>query len=101
MDQDGNPAGELKQLDEIVRCSDCIFTPVHGVADLSDVFYDIYMDYKLPAWNAAQFGYVNRGWCRVEMFYACNIFRMPLTRIVYESFVMVCIITPLKAEEHI
>ena len=30
MDQDGNPAGELKQLDEIVRNADCIFTPIHG-----------------------------------------------------------------------
>eukprot|EP01041_Mallomonas_annulata_P004389 gene4389-8738_t len=27
MDQDGNPAGELKQLDTIVQTADCIFTP--------------------------------------------------------------------------
>ena len=32
MDQDGNPAGELKQLDEIVRNADCInlFAPIQS-----------------------------------------------------------------------
>lgn len=73
MDQDGNPAGELKQLDEIVRVSDCIFTPLYGVAELSTSISNIYEDYKLPAWNGDKFGYTSRGWCRVEMFYAANI----------------------------
>jgi hypothetical protein len=73
MDQDGNPAGELKQLDEIVRMSDCIFTPVYGVAEFPDVLNDYYKDYSLAAWNAPRFGYTSRGWCRVEMFYASNI----------------------------
>jgi hypothetical protein len=73
MDQDGNPAGELKQLDEIVRCCDCIFTPIHGMAEMSDTIYDYYRDYKAAAWNAPLYGYTSRGWCRVEMFYAANI----------------------------
>ena len=76
MDQDGDPAGELKQLDEIVRCSDCLFTPLAGEGHLS-IFYnswsDIYQDYRADTWNADKFGYVNRGWCRVEMFFAANI----------------------------
>src|SRR5689334_17664564 len=29
INQDGSPAGELKQLDKIVQCCDCIFTPIH------------------------------------------------------------------------
>ena len=28
INQNGNPAGELKQLDMIVKSSDCIFTPI-------------------------------------------------------------------------
>jgi hypothetical protein len=49
MDQDGNPAGELKQLDEIVRMSDCIFTPVYGLATVSIQISNFYDDYCLPA----------------------------------------------------
>jgi hypothetical protein len=73
MDQDGNPAGELKQLDEIVRVSDCLFTPVVGHPTIAENFRNFYEDYQLPAWNAPQYGYTSRGWCRVEMFYASNI----------------------------
>ena len=74
MDQDGNPAGELKQLDEIVRNADCIFTPIHGenrnTSRSIDNFYD---DYHAAAWNEGPYSYTQRGWCRVEMFYAANI----------------------------
>ena len=75
MDQDGNPAGELKQLDEIVRSTDCIFTPIHGEdrrpRDVTiNNFYD---DYRAAAWNEGPYSYTQRGWCRVEMFYAANI----------------------------
>ena len=73
IDQSVDPAGELKQLDEIVRCCDCIFTPIHGMADLPDLIYDWYDDYRVSAWDGERFGYVNRGWCRIEMFYAANI----------------------------
>lgn len=73
MDQDGDPAGELKQLDDIVRCTDILFTPMHGHADVPALVKNYYTDYKTPAWNADGRGYINRGWCRVEMFYASNI----------------------------
>ena len=77
MDQDGNPAGELKQLDMIMKISDCIFTPVvdhdWNQWNLGNYYYDIYKDYKAKLWSEGEFAYVNRGWCRVEMFYAANI----------------------------
>ena len=73
MDQDGNPAGELKQLDEIIRAADCLFTPIVGEATILSTYSNIYEDYKAEAWNADKFGYVNRGWCRIEMFFAGNI----------------------------
>jgi hypothetical protein len=77
MDQDGDPAGELKQLDEIVRNSDLIFTPICdkdcGTWEMPIKVFNWYKDYKAAAWSGERFGYVNRGWCRVEMFYAANI----------------------------
>jgi hypothetical protein len=75
MDQDGNPAGELKQLDEIVRNADCIFTPIHGEdrRPLGVTINNWYDDYLAAAWNEGPYSYTQRGWCRVEMFYAANI----------------------------
>jgi len=78
MDQDGNPAGELKQLDKIVQCCDCLFTPIYDPEWQSWKFpshgiTNIYKDYKAKLWNNGDFAYVNRAWCRVEMFYASNI----------------------------
>ena len=74
MDQDGNPAGELKQLDEIVRNADCIFTPIHGEdRNTSRNINNFYDDYHAAAWNEGPYSYTQRGWCRVEMFYAANI----------------------------
>jgi hypothetical protein len=66
INQDGNPAGELKQLDKIMQCCDMLFTPVAGDdkwnfdKEGSSTLFDVN-------------GYVNRGWCRLEMFYAANI----------------------------
>jgi hypothetical protein len=66
MDQDGNPAGELKQLDMIVKICDCIFTPIHDpdwqTWNMDGGIYDIYADYKAKAWNDGEYAYVNRGW---------------------------------------
>lgn len=77
INQNGNPAGELKQLDKIIECSDCIFTPIvdkqHDQWDMPASSSDFYRDYLAPAWIAPRHGYLDRGWCRVEMFYASNI----------------------------
>lgn len=78
MDQDCNPAGELKQLDKIVQACDCIFTPIYDPNwDIWDfpngMINNIYEDYKAKLWNDGDYAYINRGWCRVEMFYAANI----------------------------
>jgi hypothetical protein len=77
IDQNGDPAGELKQLDKIVEICDCIFTPMydndHDKWVLPSIGKNIFEDYKSPAWNGNNSSYLNRGWCRVEMFYAVNI----------------------------
>lgn len=75
INQNIDPAGELKQLDDIVRCCDCIFTPIVDEDDWALVHTPegFFVDYKAKAWNAEGYGYLNRGWCRLEMFYAANI----------------------------
>jgi hypothetical protein len=77
IDQDGNPAGELKMLDKIVQISDCIFTPVYDANPngwkLPTQIEDIYTEYASPIWVGTSHSYLNRFWCRVEMFYAANI----------------------------
>ena len=74
MDQDGNPAGELKRLDEIIKCADFIFTPIAGdPANLPSPHSHLYKDYKAPLWNEGQYSYLFRSWCRIEMFFAANI----------------------------
>lgn len=74
INQDGDPAGELKQLDQIVAYSDCILTPlVDEEWDQWELDYTlgrIFVDYKAKRWNEGKYAYLNRGWCRVEMMYA-------------------------------
>jgi hypothetical protein len=77
IDQDGNPAGELKMLDKIIQVCDCLFTPIydkdHENWILPTSFNNLYDDYLSSAWNGTPFSYMNRGWCRIEMFYAVNV----------------------------
>lgn len=76
INQDGNPAGELEQLDKIVECCDAIFTPIvdlHSNWELPPTSTDLLNDYKAKLWNEGPHAYLNRGWCRVEMLYAANI----------------------------
>jgi hypothetical protein len=77
INQDGNPAGELKQLDKIVEACDCIFTPIvdpnAASWQLPVVPKNYFFDYASSAWNSGPYSYLYRGWCRVEMFYAANI----------------------------
>lgn len=77
INQDGNPAGELEQLDLLVQCCDCIFTPIvdtdHEQWSLSPEIHNIFYEYKAKPWNDGPHAYLNRGWCRVEMMYAASI----------------------------
>jgi len=77
INQDGDPAGELKQLDKIVQVCDTIITPIVDNAfrewelELSGKGY--FEDYKAAAWREGNYAYVNRSWCRMEMLYAANV----------------------------
>jgi hypothetical protein len=77
IDQDGDPAGELRMLDKIISVCDCLFTPIfdkdHEQWQFPAAIYNYYDDYLSSVWNGQQFSYMNRGWCRIEMFYAVNV----------------------------
>jgi hypothetical protein len=77
IDQDGDPAGELRQLDKIVEVCDCIFTPIYDKDHDKWVFPSTWANffevYKSTAWNGSDYSFLRRGWCRVEMFYAANV----------------------------
>ena len=82
IDQDGDPAGELKQLMKIVQTSDCILTPIidENYAERSATNPDRknsgeswLHNYSAPAWNVGPYAYLSRAWCRMEMMYAANI----------------------------
>jgi hypothetical protein len=84
IDQSKDPAGELKQLDKIVEICDCLFTPVYDPDHASwsypsgcytnfDICGSSGWKEKDESGNINPEGYVSRGWCRMEMFYAANI----------------------------
>ena len=75
IDQDAAACDELKMLDKIVGVCDLILTNVHDTQDwdLPTAVYNLFEQYKSPAWNGSDYAYLSRGWCRVEMLYAANI----------------------------
>ena len=96
INQDKSPCAELKQLDKIIQVCDCVFTPIvededdikrhldkknansHMEADQvatpsEDLQDDIAKHYNSKKWNGDEHAYLNRGWTRVEMFYASAI----------------------------
>ena len=80
INQNADPAGELKQLDKIVQSCDIVLTIVVDRYDnewkswnLPATTSGIFKDYKALAWNDGDYAYLNRCWCRVEMMYAANV----------------------------
>lgn len=76
MDQNVDPAGELKQLDKIVEISNCMFTPIvdsNREEWKFEDYTDLFKRYKASNFNVGPFSYLHRAWCRVEMVYAAHI----------------------------
>ena len=74
LNQDEGAAAELKSLADVMRRMDCVFTPVLGEnKNRSDVIRSWLEDYDVDAWNKGEFAYLNRQWCRLEIFYGVNI----------------------------
>mmetsp|Transcript_37317 Transcript_37317/g.69509 ORF Transcript_37317/g.69509 Transcript_37317/m.69509 type:complete len:626 (+) Transcript_37317:90-1967(+) len=71
---------DYKNMEEIIRVSDCIFTPVvdpdNSFKHLTITPDGFIKDYKVLDWTGSEYsnrGYLKRGWCLLEMFYGMNI----------------------------
>ena len=81
IDQDASACLELKMLDKIIGACDVILTPIFD-SDTEFIWWkDIqkkgisswYKQYGSPGWNQGDHAYLNRSWCRVEMYFAANV----------------------------
>lgn len=83
INQNVDPASELRLLNKIVQSCDLVLTPVvdsytgewkswelpsPGATLLED-----YLDYKAKSWFGGQFSHLSRSWLRVDMMYASNL----------------------------
>ena len=74
LNQDEHAAEELKSFADIMRGMDCVFTPVLGEnTNQSDVLHSWLEGYQVDSWNKGEYAYLNRQWCRLEIFYGANI----------------------------
>jgi len=80
INQNADPAGELKQLDKIVQACDLLLTVIADSYDNEWKSWDLpptmsnwLTTYKAKAWSDGPYAYLNRCWCRVEMMYAANV----------------------------
>ena len=76
VDQDNAPATELKHLETIISLCDLILTPLHDPEiEIDFNSTDLFTRYKSLSWDLDpnKFSYLQRGWTRIEMFYAANV----------------------------
>jgi hypothetical protein len=66
--QDQNPAGELEHLDDLIKSSDCLFTPRLVDEDTTWEYCHTsegdFSDYKATGWSHGEHSYLQRAWCR-------------------------------------
>lgn len=77
MNQDNKDlSDDLEQYDKIVECCDTIFTPLVDHIEMIEgesITGGLFGKFKAKLWNEGPTAYLNRAWCRVEMFYASVI----------------------------
>lgn len=78
IDQDCDPAGELKSLPEIITVSDCLVTIIYD-PDWEKWEYpsgavgNWFEAYGANRWRNDDYAYMNRGWMRMELLYGSNL----------------------------
>jgi hypothetical protein len=71
VNQTNDPASELRHLDVIIRYCDILFTPIVDPPTfvMPRMIRNWYTDFASPQWE----DYLNRAWCRIEMFYGTHL----------------------------
>lgn len=65
INQNAQPAAELKILDVLIGACDCIFTPIYDenrVLEMPSFNCNWYEDFKSTLWSEGPYAYLNRGW---------------------------------------
>ncbi|MSW65136.1 MAG: hypothetical protein F2825_09660, partial [Actinobacteria bacterium] len=73
---DGTDMAHIQQHINALTVADCLFTPIYGLNtnSLSVISANPYNDYQADDWNCNNlYSYLNRGWCRFDMFCAANL----------------------------
>lgn len=76
IDQNGNPSKSCSILSDVIYFSDCLLTPlVDDTADkweynTSSSCFNALNDYLAPSFRHGSQAYLNRSWCRLEIFFA-------------------------------
>jgi hypothetical protein len=76
LNQNRNPTEMFHLLTDIIYLSDCLFTPIvdnDGSWIYEQTSFGPMVDYKADAFQTGTDAYVNRAWCRLEMFLAANL----------------------------
>ena len=82
INQNNNPADSYGILSDVIYFSDCLLTPI--IDDSADSWsynaasFNALSDYRSQAFHRGSQAYLNRAWCRLEMFFAANL---PVKRI--------------------
>lgn len=80
VDQNCNPADSYGILSDVIYLSDCLLTPI--VDENADKWsysstptssFDALSDYRSESFQRGSFAYLNRAWCRLEMFFATQL----------------------------
>lgn len=79
INQNNNPADSASMLSDVIYFSDCILTPIVDESadswsyDPSRADFNALSDYRSPAFHRGSHAYLNRAWCRLEMFFASSL----------------------------
>jgi hypothetical protein len=77
INQNNNPAESCGILSDVIYFSDCILTPI--IDDCADSWsydpnnFDALTDYRSASFHRGSHAYLNRAWCRLEMFFASHL----------------------------
>ena len=72
LNQDEIDHSTLSSLEPLMRHVDVLFTPILAKGELIENYSDYLEGYLAEGWNTGERAYLNRAWCRTEMFYASS-----------------------------
>lgn len=77
INQNNNPADSFDILSDVIYFSDCLLTPIVDESADSWTYHETssgaLSDYRSQSFHRGSEAYINRAWCRLEMFFATHL----------------------------